>query len=39
MLINTVDLCSVERNLTAKSKISCIPTIRSGNCMHMLLNF
>lgn len=39
LLINTVDLCFEERNLTAKSEISCIPTKHSRKPMHILLNF
>lgn len=38
MLINTVDLCFAEINLTAKSEISCIPTKCSRKRMHILLN-
>lgn len=35
MLINTVDSCFVERNLSAKSEIPCITTKCSKKHMHM----
>lgn len=39
MLINTVDLCFIERNLSAKGEISCVTTKCSKKHVHILLNF
>lgn len=38
-VINTVDLCFVERNLSAKCEITSITSKCSKKHMHILLNF